>query len=351
MLTDLHLCDFRPFPAMDFHPAAGANFLVGPNAQGKTSILEAVCLLLRLQSPRTNSPGECVRFGCPGFSVDGHWAGRHLHLKYQSKLKHFALDSKPQSTAADYLAVAKVVWISNQDLDLVRGSGNFRRRFLDFLGVQLVPGYLHHLRSYERALRSRNALLRDNRPRREVASFDSSLCTAGDALLEARRTLIASMQPLAADAYRAISGLDETFVITYEAGAATPMAASLAASVTNEERLRSTVVGPHRDDLKLDLEGKPAASFASEGQQRSIALSMKLAQARDIATGTGHEPLYLIDDVFGELDPTRRNNLLAALPAAAQKLITTTALGWLDTTPWPAHIHRLHNGGLTTSAG
>lgn len=348
MLTNLRLHDFRPFPGLEFHPVPGANFLVGPNAQGKTSILEAACLLLRLQSPRTNTLGECVRFGHPGFSVDGHWAGRHLHVKYVGRLRHFVLDSKPQSLAADYLAVAKVVWISNADLDLVRGGGALRRRFLDFLGVQLVSGYLHQLRTYERALRSRNALLREGRPRREIAAFDPPLCAAGDFLLEARAGLVEGLGPTARDAYRSISGTGETLDVTYKAGAGTPMIEQLAAAPANEERLRTTTVGPHRDDMVLLLDEKPAASFASEGQQRSIALALKLAQAREIASGTGHEPLYLIDDVFGELDPARRNNLLTALPKEAQKLVTTTTLAWLEEAPWPATVFQLRDGCLSS---
>lgn len=346
MLTDLRFHDFRPFPKLEFHPVPGANFLVGPNAQGKTSILEAACLLLRLQSPRTNTLGECVRFGHPGFSIDGHWADRHLHVKYVGKLRHYALDSKPQSLAADYLAVAKVVWIANGDLELVRGGGAFRRRFLDFLGVQLVPGYLHQLRTYERALRSRNALLREGRPRREVAAFNSPLCAAGDFLLDARSGLVAGLAPTAREAYRSISGTGELLGVAYKAGSGVPMIEDLAASAANEERLRTTTVGPHRDDVPLLLDGKPAASFASEGQQRSIALALKLAQAREIASGTGREPLYLIDDVFGELDPARRNNLLTALPEAAQKLVTTTTLTWLEEAPWSATVFQLRDGCL-----
>jgi DNA replication and repair protein RecF len=120
----------------------------------------------------------------------------------------------------------------------------------------------------------------------------------------------------------------------------------LAAAAANEERLRMTTVGPHRDEMVLVLDDKPAASYASEGQQRSIALALKLAQAREITSGTGQDPLYLIDDVFGELDPARRNNLLAALPASAQKLVTTTTLTWLKEAPWAAKVFSLRDGVL-----
>jgi DNA replication and repair protein RecF len=346
MLTRLRLRDFRLFGEMVFEPDPGVNFLVGSNAQGKTSLLEAVCLLLRLQSPRTNSPSECVRFGTGGFGIDGTCGGRHLALKVANRLKHFALDSKPQVAASDYLAVARVAWIANTDLDLVRGGGSARRRFLDFLGVQTVPGYLRQLRAYERALRSRNALLREGRPRREIAAFDTPLCAAGDFLLEARARISSMLEENVSASYRAISGSGETFSIAYQPGSGLPMGNSLAASRDEDLRLRTTPCGPHRDDLALLLGGRPATTFASEGQQRSAALGLKLAQSLELARGGGSPPIYLIDDVFGELDETRRNNLLHSLPGHGQKLITATSLNWLADAPWPSSRFTLANGQL-----
>jgi recF protein len=340
MLRELRLRDFRCFEQKEFRPSPGLNFLIGPNAQGKTSLLEAACVLLRLQSPRTNSLGDAVRFDQPGFGLDGYWNGRHLHVKYAGALKAFALDSKPQSRSADYLAVARVAWISNDDLQLVRGGGSQRRRYLDFLGAQVVPEYLRNLRTYERALRSRNALLKNNRPRREIASFDGPLIESGRKLLAARAELCETLRPLVTAAARQISGRNETLEIAYRPGSPPDFAAALEETREEEMRLRSTVTGPHRDDVEITLESRRAASFASEGQQRTIALALKLAQARALEAAAGTPPLYLIDDVFGELDGLRRNNLLAALPPSAQKLITTTSLDWLET-PQDAVRHEL----------
>lgn len=348
MLRDLRLHDFRCFEQLDFKPAPGLNFIIGPNAQGKTSILEAACILLRLQSPRAGSLSEAVRFECPGFGLDGHWNERHMHVKYTNSLKAFALDSKLQSRSSDYLAVARVIWISNDDLQLIRGSGTHRRRYLDFLGAQAVPNYLRHLRAYERALRSRNALLKDNRPRREISAFDHPLIDAGKELLEARAAMVASLQPQVTSVCQRISGGREQLEITYRPGCESNFSSALAASQEEETRLRVTCVGPHRDDLAIALGGRDASVFASEGQQRSVALALKLAQARVLEQSAENPPLYLIDDVFGELDPTRRNNLLEALPAGAQKLITTTALDWLET-PQDAAIHCLSAGNLSKS--
>jgi DNA replication and repair protein RecF len=329
MLRDLRLRDFRCFDQLVFEPSPGLNLVIGANAQGKSSLLEAACVLLRLQSPRSSSLNDAVRFDRPGFGLDGYWNERRLHVKFTSSLKAFTLDSKAQSRSADYLAIARVSWISNEDIQLVRGPGAYRRRYLDFLGAQIVPNYLRRLRAYERALRSRNALLKENRPRKEVIAFDKPLLDAGEALLSMRANLCLDLQPRVAEALKVISGGREALEISYHPGSRDSFAAALPASREKEMRSRATVVGPHRDEIAITLDGRDLASFASEGQQRSVALAMKLGQARQLEAAAGDPPLFLIDDVFGELDPDRRNNLLGALPAAAQKLITATSLNWL----------------------
>lgn len=346
MLRDLRLHDFRCFDQLVFEPSPGLNFIIGSNAQGKSSLLEAACVLLRLQSPRSNSLTDAVRFNRPGFGLDGHWNDRHMNVKFTNALKAFTLDSKPQSRSADYLAVARVSWISNDDILLVRGSGSYRRRYLDFLGAQVVPNYLRHLRAYERALRSRNVLLKENRPRREIDAFDKPLLEAGEVLLSARTELCRDLRPRVAEALNVISGGSEALNIVYQPGAAASFPAALHASRDDESRLRATVVGPHRDDIEIFLEGRNAASFASEGQQRSIALAMKLGQARSLEDASERPPVFLIDDVFGELDPARRNNLLAALPASAQKLVTATSLQWMAF-PEDAAKYLLRDGRVT----
>jgi DNA replication and repair protein RecF len=345
MLRDLRLRDFRCFDQITFEPSPGLNLIVGANAQGKTSLLEAACVLLRLQSPRSSSLADAVRFNQPGFGLDGHWNEHHLRLKFTNSLKAFALDSKPQSRSADYLLVARVSWISNDDIQLVRGSGSYRRRYLDFLGAQVVPNYLPRLRTYERALRSRNALLKESRPRREIDAFDNPLIEAGEALLSARAEICADLQPRVAEALRLITSGSDVPKISYKPGSPSDFSAALRASRDEEIRLRTTVIGPHRDEIEILLEGRQAVSFASEGQQRSIALAMKLGQARRLEDSAAGPPLYLIDDVFGELDPDRRNNLLGALPVSAQKLVTATSLHWLQSIE-DAALYLLRDGRI-----
>lgn len=347
MLTDLRLADFRCFERLRLEPAPGTNFLIGANAQGKTSILEAACVVARLQSPRTASLAEMVRAGRTGCAVDARVGGTHLHFRYEPPKRSLALDSVAQSGSAEYLRVARVAWFSNDDMEIVRGSASKRRRALDFLCSQLEPLYLRHLRAYDRALRSRNALLKDGRPRREIEAFDAPLADHGDFLAAARAEACVALAPLVAQAVRDIGGREEAVGVSYVPGAEGPLLGALAATRGEEARLRQTVAGPHRDDLALALNGMEAARFASEGQQRTLALALKLAQTRHIVARTGQMPLLLIDDVFGELDPDRRRNLLAHLPADSQRLITTTHLGWLDTS-LPATIFRLDSHQLST---
>ena len=339
MLTELRLRDFRCFDALDFSPGEGRTFVVGANAQGKTSILEAVCVLLRLQSPRAAAATDAIRVGRDRFSLDGRCAGSHLVCSYSADGRTIALDSKPQSRTDDYLDVARVAWFANSDLELVRGSGGVRRRYMDFIGSQCVPGYRKALRAYERALRSRNALLKDGRPRREVEAFDPPLVEAGEFLVGSRAALIFALAPLASEACAEISARGDALGIGYRPGAPLPLADALAATRSEESRLRVTVAGPHRDDIEIRLNGTPAVGFASEGQQRGIALALKLAQARHLEAVQRRAPILLLDDIFGELDPSRRNRLLGALPAGSQTLVTTTFLDWAEILPQDRVFH------------
>ena len=326
----------------------GRTFVTGANAQGKTSILEAVCLLLRLHSPRTSTTAEAIRFERSRLSLDAHFSGIHLVLHYSHEGRELLLDSKLQARTDDYLDVARVAWFANTDLDLVRGGGSVRRRYLDFLGMQCEPGYRKSLRAYERALRSRNSLLKDSRPRREIEAFDPPLVEAGEVLFIARQRLVEMLAPIAHAACLEISGGSDSVDISYIPGGESPLAAALAASRQEESRLRQTVVGPHRDELKILINRLDAAGFASEGQQRGIALSLKLAQARHLEAVQNRAPILLLDDIFGELDPDRRNRLLASLPPESQTVITTTSLDWAARQPEDA-VFKLANGRLESA--
>lgn len=344
-LQEIRLRDFRCFPSIEWKLDAPATCLTGANAQGKTSLLEAVCVLLRLQSPRTSSVGDLVRVGTSGFGLQGLWQDHSMAVRQDREGRRLTMDSKPGVRSTDYLALGRVTWFSNSDLELVDGSGSTRRRYLDFLGVQTIPAYRKSLRDYERALRSRNLLLKDNRPRREVAGFDTPLLENGSVLLRERARLVEALRPHAAVAAASIGGNDESLSINYRPGAAGDFSDALETSRAEEERLRQTVCGPHRDDIEILLNGLTAGTFASEGQQRTVALALKIAQARHIESATGQAPLLLLDDIFGELDPGRRNRLFGALPPNSQSILATTFLDWIEP-DFPMRVWKLSDSGL-----
>ena len=351
-ISSLRLRDFRCYAALHAPLAPGLAVFTGDNAQGKTSLLEAVCVLLRLQSPRTRSVRELVRFGARAFAVAGSLDGRELRHDASPEGRELRLDGSPCPRAADYLtASGLVVWMGNGDRELVTAAADVRRRFLDFLGSQLFPEYRAALRHTEAALRSRNFLLRrDASPRwPQIDAYTRVLAEHGTVLSNLRARLVDELQPRAADAHRAVSGAAESLTLTWQPGGAPDLVAHLATLREEELRRRVTAAGPHRDDFLIAIDGLPAARFGSEGQQRTVALALKLAQAGVLRALAGREPTLLIDDVFGELDPGRRNALIAALPAGAQKLVTTTHLLWADAGFRPDQIWQVSSGTLTAS--
>ena len=332
MLTALRLHNFRCFEGVSVDIGRGLNLFLGGNGEGKTTILEGACVLLRLQSQRSASLAPVIQIGKKSFVVRGRFEEHDLEFRYRALRRQIRFDGIEQRTLGEYLCLGRVVSLANVDIDLVRGSSEARRRYLDFLGLQIDNAYRPALRAYERALRARNALLKSPTARpREVAAYNVPLIQQGQVLLRLRGELIELLAPLAAHAYERISAAREKFTLRFVPGASADFESDLERSHRESIRLRQTIVGPHRDDLELRVDDFPAAQFASEGQQRSIALAMKIAQAEGLKkSGDKKAPLLLIDDIFGELDPERRNALLDNLPADSQKLVTATAMPWRD---------------------
>ena len=346
MVSKLFVRDFRCFSNLEieFHPESTC--IVGRNASGKTSLLEAVSVLTRLQSPRTSSLVQLVRLGAKGLVTDGFVSDYHLQFYYSKNRRKLALDAVEQKNPDSYLSLARVVYFANSDIDLIRGGGEARRRFLDFVCSQLFGNYREVLRSYEKALHSRNRCLKmmPTRPR-EVAAYSRPLLQFGHQLTALRAFLLESLEPHVVEAFAAVSDRNETASLRYRPGATADFERALRDSAGEEARLRMTLVGPHRDDFQLLLYSQPADLFASEGQQRTAAIALKLAQAKILELEFKKPPLLLLDDVFGELDLSRRNRLFSALPSRGQRLVTTTHLDWLESLP-AGKVYRLNENPL-----
>lgn len=332
MLRTLKLSQFRCFDSLRLEVGPGLTAFIGGNAQGKTSILEAVCVLLRLQSPRTASLNDLIRFDQSGFGLAGTWGDQSLSIVNEVKRRRKLYHGENQlERSREYLEHSGlVVWMGNDDLGLITGSGSRRRRYLDFQASQLYPNYRVALRSYEVALRSRNELLKDMRPDwAQIDAYTGVLLEHGSQLTQQRQALVESLNGPICEAQQAISGSGEVLSINYVPGAREDFAETLASMRERDQRRGQTNAGPHRDEVGVLINGRPASKFASEGQQRTIALALKLGQMELLRARREQTPILLVDDVFGELDPKRRDALMQALPSESQKLITTTSLRWL----------------------
>jgi DNA replication and repair protein RecF len=369
-LAHLRLRDFRNYARLDADFAPGFHLLLGDNAQGKTNILEAVYLMATLRSFRGVGGAQMIRHGQRGYFVGGTVVGgnipassgsspaerdesapfdqsrltsaatmltsqssREIKMFWSASERKLALDGQPVKKLTDYLGVLRTVVFCTEDLQLVKGAARARRRFLDLLLAQTQPGYLPLLQRYMRAVRARNALLKQ-RAVDEAAldSFSQELVRLGDELIRTRRELAPKFSPLARLAYRRIANDAEELRLEYQPSVKKDFAVELAQSRHRERSYRSTLVGPHRDDLQLSLNGKSAAQFGSEGQKRTLAIALKMAQAEFLAGLHGSPPILLIDDVMGELDEKRRSGFLPLLESAhrtsGQVFMTATEENW-----------------------
>jgi len=335
-LAHLRLRDFRNYGRLDADFTPGFHLLLGGNAQGKTNILEAIYLMATLRSFRGVGSAQMIRHGQKGYFVGGKIVGRGEHeikMFWSAQERSLSLDGRPVKKLAEYLGTLRTVVFCTEDLQLIKGTGRTRRRFLDLLLTQTQPGYLPLLQRYMQALRSRNALLRQ--PHMDLMlldSFSEQLVSFGNEIIRHRRELIPRLSPLARLAYRRISHDAEELKIDYLPTVKNDFAVELAQSRARERRQRLTLLGPHRDDLHLLLNDKSALQFGSEGQKRTLAIALKMAQAEYLTGIHGSAPVMLIDDVMGELDVRRRSGLLPLLEHARQTsgqvFMTATEENW-----------------------
>ena len=358
-LKRLHLRDFRNYRDRHVEFRAPKTILVGDNAQGKSNLLEGAALLSTLKSYRSASDRDLIREGTDMGRVCGLVDRLIAPIELSVTLRRtgrrtVAVDRQGCRRQLDFLGIFNVVEFSSLDLELVRGSPESRRHWLDGLVVQLEPLYAHLLKQYERVLRQRNALLRKNRDSQfsmppgtdsALPVLNVQLATLGTKVMRRRARAIERLTPIARAWHDSIGGGAEQLSIRYAANVTLPEPLGMwekpevlrqgfldriQEKAIAEYHRGTTLVGPHRDEVALLINETPARQYASQGQQRTLVLALKLAQLKLIEEVVGEPPVLLLDDVLAELDPNRQNQLLEAIEDRFQTLITTTHLGAFD---------------------
>jgi DNA replication and repair protein RecF len=332
----LWLTDFRSYTSAELDLAPGLTAVVGANGEGKTNLLEALAWLATLSSFRSAPTEALVRRGAP-FAIVRALAerdGRELLVEAQLQpngRNRVLMNRQPLRRARDLLGSLQVTVFTPDDLEIVKDGPGERRRFLDDALVALHPRNDGLRADVDKVLRQRNALLRQAAGRLDEAAaftldvWDERLSDSGEALAAARAGLLERMRPVLAATYDTLAREPAEVTARYDAPwRDTGLAAALRAARAADVRRGVSTVGPHRDDIVFTIEGAPARTYASQGEQRTLALALRLA-VHDVVTDTsGSPPVLLLDDVFSELDPDRGAALLAHLPAG-QTLLTTAS--------------------------
>jgi DNA replication and repair protein RecF len=335
-LSHLRLRDFRNYARLDAEFAPGFHLLLGNNAQGKTNILEAIYLLATLRSFRGVASAQMVRHGQKGFFVGAKTTqgGDHeIKMYWSPKERNLALDGNPVRKLSEFLGVFRAVVFCSDDIQLVKGPASRRRRYLDLLLAQTKPGYLAILQRYTKTVRSRNALLKQRAADpATLEAFSREMVILGTQLTEMRRAVFPEIIPIATEAYGRITRAAEELRIEYLPSVRGDFWVELRKQEARERMMRVTLLGPHRDEAQFTLDGKPVAQFGSEGQKRSVAIALKMAQAEYLSMVHGVPPVLLIDDIMGELDVNRRGGFLPLLKRAhrarSQVFMTCTEENW-----------------------
>ena len=359
-LVSLSLRNYRNYARLQLELGPRLNVFLGRNAQGKTNLLESVAILALSSSPRARRESDLIGPLAADAVVEAvvESRSRRVELTFrvlqeaERTVKSIRVDGVARR-AVDLPGEVQATLFWPEDLSLVKGGPEHRRRFLNEMLVQVVKGYGRTLARYRRVLDQRNHLLKriagGQEGRDSLAVWDAELATLGEALAGARAEAVAELAPLAAAGHSAISG-GELLEVSY-IGPAGDLATLLATGLAEDLRRGTTGVGPHRDDLALAIDGADARSFASQGQQRTAVVSLKLAESDLIESRSGERPILLLDDVLSELDPFRREALLARVGEAGQVIVTS-----VEADPFPPALMELAavrciSGGRVESCG
>lgn len=346
LVRRLSLHEFRNYRSLGQEFSPSLNLLIGRNAQGKSNLLEALYLLATTKSMRGSKDQDLIRWDSPACLVRGEvlrQTAGDVDLDVclsRTERKSLAVNGVRTPRSMDFIGQLKAVVFCTGDLETVRGEPALRRRFLDLEIAQLSPAYCHALAWYRKVLEQRNRLLKNLRdqPAGELegdslATWTEQLAAYGSRLMERRASFLERLRVLAREVHSELTGGEETLDVRYEPSFPLPpegkdlaeaFRQALAPLRREELRRQVTLLGPHRDELLLLVNGREARVFGSQGQQRTVALSLKLAELRLMTEVSGETPICLLDDVFSELDAVRRSHLVGATLDRCQTFLTTT---------------------------
>ena len=335
---------FRNLPLVDVTLAGQRTFLCGANAQGKTNFLEAAGYVTALRSFRGAETRALIGLGQPqaglAFVVEHERFGEsRLTVTLGPQTREVMWEQGRVTRLADIIGKFPAVVFSSQDNQFLRGSPSVRRRWLDLTLAAMDAGYLTALQSYTRAAAERNMLLKQGgRDAGALEAFEHELAAHALVLFAKRTAGVAELSELFRVAHARLVPEDESTGLIYAPDTAVTTREEFAATLVKcrprDTLLKSTERGPHRDDLELLLNGRPARQFASEGQQRCLVIALRLAQAAYFKARGGVTPVLLCDDVLGELDPVRREKFWASLDGEPQVIATGTGMPQLDGSAW-----------------
>jgi DNA replication and repair protein RecF len=375
VLDSISILGLRGYASLEASFGPGPHLVAGPNAAGKTSLLEAIVLLAWGRSHRTSADGEIIRWGEDLARVEGRAGPETIEVALvragTGARKRIRVNGVPRR-AAGLMGLLRTVVFAPEEMLLVIGSPGLRRAAIDQLAGQRGPGYLRDLAEYSRTLQQRNSLLRaireEQASRDELRFWDTTFLDAGAAIVAARLRLLAELADPLARAHAEIAPEEAAaarLLVRYATNAPPlpgesprgALARRLAETADKEVWNGSTLIGPHRDDVVFELDGRDLAGFASRGQQRTAILAFKLAELDLLTAQDGRPPLLLLDDVFSELDPDRRAHLVRRIAELPQAFVTTTTLADLDpalvaaATRWEVHPDDGGGGARLMQAG
>ena len=337
----LILKNFRNIESLELLPYGEMNVICGENAQGKTNILESIYFLSALKSPRTSNNIELINFEAEKAEINCNMIKAEtdveLDFSYSNEKKRELALNKVKTTPKNFKSVLKTVLFSTADLLLLRGNPSDRRDWLDRAIAQIYPAYDDRLSKYDKIRIQKNNLLKDylktgilNDTLLDV--YNEQLVITGSNIIYLRKKFLKEIERIASEKHRIISETEELKIdydCSFLSGQYEPEEIVEAFKLSLEERRAEEMrrgqscVGPHRDDIIFYINGNEAVKFASQGQQRTIVLALKLSELDIITAKTGDEPVLLLDDVLAELDDIRQNYLLKSINENTQTIITS----------------------------